>query len=150
MASIFYLQVFVQKHWHCIPIKIVSPSNLWAFLYEIYLSCLFFYYFFLTCFSFYRIFNMFFGPQCSTTWFHAKTLKLNFDQNSWLLGPIRAFPYEIYQTLSYFSFFSIFFLDLYNLNTSFCSKMPTLHSSQKLWPVGPRVFSYKIYLSFFV
>ena len=136
----------MQKHWHYIAIKIVNPSDLWAFLYEIYLSCLFFYYCFLICFSFNRIFNMFFGPQCSTTCFHAKTLKLNFGQNSWLVGPIRAFSYEIYRTF----FFPIFFLDLYNLNTSFCAKTPTLRSGQNLWPLGPRVFSYKIYLSFFV
>ena len=63
----------------------------------------------------------------------------------------RNLPYFFFFSFFFFSIeFSIFFLELYNLTTSVCAKMPTLRFGKKCWPVGPRVFSYKIYLSLFV
>ena len=74
-----------------------------------------------------------------STIFRAKTPKLYFGQNSWLVGP-RGISEEI--LIGFFfsckRFFQFFLKHQNKQPTSFRAKTPKLYSGQNSWPVGPK------------
>ena len=130
---IYYLQVFVQKWWHCTLVEILDQSERGAFLYKIYPN-----YFFLSKeLSIFLLTSIYaiciFWCKNADIVFRSKFL------TSRTKGHSRTnFTRFIFLFFFFYIIFHLFLRPLNILCTSFRPKMVTLHSGQNSWPVGIR------------
>ena len=141
-TSIFYVQVFVQNHQYCIPVRIVDLSYLVAFSYKIYPI----FFFFLKYFQYFFGTSIFYLKVFVRKWWHSVPIKIL--DHSDLLGhshtKFTRVHFFVLLKFQFFSWTSNFYRQVFVQKCQHCNPVKILDHSD----LG--VFSYRIYANFFL
>ena len=88
-----------------------------------------------------------------STSFWQKTMKLYFDQNSWLVGPrgiVEQIKMSIFFSSSCKRYIQLCLGPLNKLSTCLCAKQQKLYFDQNSWPIEPRNIFKQILIGGFI